>query len=132
RIVTVPSRPGLPNGILATWGKVVLEPLDSDNLIKLAEGRRPNTKGYFIDFIGDFARSAKEGLPIYRISGGAGFLWVASFDPIGRGILRFAAVDPSASLPSSLPSDAGVTGLDVQPAGVERASTNLDVVARQE
>jgi hypothetical protein len=51
---------------------------------------------------------------------------------IGRGILRFAAVDPSASLPSSLPSDAGVTGLDVQPAGVERASTNPDVVARQE
>jgi len=85
-----------------------------------------------VDFIGNFARSAKEGLPIYRISGGAGFLWVASFDPIGRGILRFAALDPSAPLPSSLPSDAGVTGLDVQPAGVERASTNPDVVARQE
>jgi hypothetical protein len=85
----------------------------------------------FTGFVGNFARSAKEGLPIYRIGGGAGFLWVASFDPIGRGILRFAAVDPSASLPSSLPSDAGVTGLDVQPAGVERAS-NLDVVARQE
>src|ERR1700756_2809283 len=86
----------------------------------------------FTGFVGNFARSAKEGLPIYRISGGAGFLWVASFDSIGRGILRFVAVDPSASLPSSLPSDAGVTGLDVQPAGVERASTNLDVVARQE
>ena len=26
RIVTMPSRPGLPSGILATWGKVVLEP----------------------------------------------------------------------------------------------------------
>jgi hypothetical protein len=97
----------------------------------LAEGRSPK-KGYLIDFIGNFARSAKEGLPIYRISGGAGFLWLASFDPIGRGILRSAAVDPSASHPSSLPSDAGVTGLDVQPATAERASTHPDVVARQE
>ncbi len=122
---------GIPEGILATWGKVVLEPLDNDSIKTLSEGRSPK-KGYLVDFIGNFARSAKEGLPIYRISGGAGFLWVASFDPIGRGILRFAALDPSAPLPSSLPSDAGVTGLDVQPAGVERASTNPDVVARQE
>jgi hypothetical protein len=99
RIVTVPSRSGLPNGILATWGKVVLEPLDNDNLIKLTEGRRPNTKGYFIDFIGDFARSAKEGLPVYRISGGAGFVWVASYDEKGRGTLRFLAVDASAISP---------------------------------
>ena len=110
---------------------ITASPLDNDSIKTLAEGRSPK-KGYLVDFVGNFARSAKEGLPIYRISGGAGFLWVASFDPIGRGILRFAAVDPSASLPSSLPSDAGVTGLDVQPAGVERASTNPDVVARQE
>jgi cell division protein FtsB len=130
QIKKLPRQRGIPEGILATWGKVVLEPLDNDSIKTLAEGRSPK-KGYLVDFIGNFARSAKEGLPIYRIGGGAGFLWVASFDPIGRGILRFAAVDPSASLPSSLPSDAGVTGLDVQPAGVERAS-NLDVVARQE
>jgi len=131
QIKKLPRQRGIPEGILATWGKVVLEPLDNDSIKTLAEGRSPK-KGYLVDFVGNFARSAKEGLPIYRISGGAGLLWVASFDPIGRGILRFAAVDPSASLPSSLPSDAGVTGLDVQPAGVERASTNPDVVARQE
>jgi len=131
QIKKLPRQRGVPEGILATWGKVVLEPLDRDSIKTLAEGRSPK-KGYLIDFVGNFARSAKEGLPIYRISGGAGFLWVASFDPIGRGILRFAAVDPSASHPSSLPSDAGATGLDVQPAGVERASINPDVVARQE
>jgi hypothetical protein len=96
RIITLPSRPGLPNGILATWGKVVLEPLDNESLMKLADGGRPTIKGYFIDFIGNFARSAKEGLPVYRLSGGAGFVWVASYDEKGRGTLRFSAVDASA------------------------------------
>jgi hypothetical protein len=131
QIKRLPRQRAVPEGILATWGKVVLEPLDNESIKTLAEGRSPK-KGYLIDFVGNFTRSAKEGLPIYRISGGAGFLWLASFDPIGRGILRVAAVDPSASRPSSLPSDAGVTGLDIQPAGVERASTNPDIVARQE
>jgi hypothetical protein len=87
------------------------------------------------DFIGNFARSAKEGLPIYRISGGAGFLWLASFDPIGRGILRFAAVDPSASHASPLPHEARDGRVQVtpdsQPAGAETASTDANV-ARQE
>jgi hypothetical protein len=95
RITRLPHRAGLPNGILASWGKVELEPLDNDNIKALAEGRRPTTKGYFIDFIGNFARSANEGLPIYRLSGGAGFVWLAFYDQKGRGILRFLAVDAS-------------------------------------
>jgi hypothetical protein len=106
RIITLPSRPGLPNGILATWGKVVLEPLDNESLMKLAEGGRPTIKGYFIDFIGDFARSAKEGLPVYRLSGGAGFVWVASHDEKGRGTLRFSAVDASAISPQLVATQA--------------------------
>ena len=99
RIITMPRRPGLPEGILAMWGKVVLDPLDSESLKLLAEGRRPTKKGYFIDFIGNFARSAKEGLPVYRLSGGPGFVWVASYDQKGRGTLRFSALDASATSP---------------------------------
>src|SRR5262249_38481948 len=57
----------------------------------------------FIDFIGDFNRSAKEGLPIYRLSGGPGFVWVASFDQKGRGTLRLTAVDASALAPTTAP-----------------------------
>jgi hypothetical protein len=106
QINRLPPRRGIPEGIIATWGKVVLEPLDNDSIKTLAEGRSPK-KGYLIDFLGNFARSAKEDLPIYRISGGAGFVWLASFDPIGRGILRVAAVDPSASHASPLPNEAG-------------------------
>ena len=37
----------------------------------------------------------KKGLPIYRVTGGAGFVWVASFDQKGRGTLRLTAIDPS-------------------------------------
>src|SRR5262249_9550682 len=88
RITRMPHRPGFPNGVLASWGKVELEPLDNDSIKALAEGRRPTTKGYFIDFTGNVARSAKEGLPVYRLSGGAGFVWVASYGRRGRGALR--------------------------------------------
>jgi hypothetical protein len=56
-------RRGIPEGIIATRGKIVLEPLDNDGIKTLAEGRSPK-KGYLIDFVGNFARSAKEGLPI--------------------------------------------------------------------
>jgi len=103
RITRMPQRDGFPNGILASWGKLELEPLDNDSIRALAEGRRTTTKGYLIDFIGDFARSATNGLPIYRISGGAGFVWVASFDQRGRGTLRLTAVDASALPPTTAP-----------------------------
>jgi hypothetical protein len=103
RITRMPHRAGFPTAILASWGKVELEPLDDHNIKALAEGRRPTTKGYFIDFIGDFNRSAKEGLPIYRLSGGPGFVWVASFDQKGRGTLRLTAVDASALAPTTTP-----------------------------
>ena len=103
RITRMPQRAGFPNGILASWGRVELEPLDNDSIEALAEGGRPTTTGYFIDFIGDLPRSAKEGLPIYRITGGAGFVWVASFDQRGRGTLRLTAVDASAFAPTTTP-----------------------------
>jgi hypothetical protein len=51
--------------------------------------------GLLIDFLGDVARSANEGLSIYRIDGGPGFLWAASFDQNGRGNLRLSAIDAS-------------------------------------
>ena len=90
----------------ATWGKVTLEPLDRDSINTLADGKSPKV-GYLVDFVGNFSRSAKEGLPIYRVSGGAGFLWVASFDQRGRGTLRLTAIDPSpasVSPPNETPS----------------------------
>src|SRR5262245_23105039 len=115
RITRMPHRGGFPNGVIASWGKVELEPLDKDSIKALAEGRRPITKGYFIDFIGNFARSGKEGLPVYRLSGGAGFVWVASYGRKGRGTLRLLAVDASAISPQLVATQAATNPTERRP-----------------
>jgi cobalamin biosynthesis Mg chelatase CobN len=53
-----------------------------------------------ISFLGDEERSAKAGVPVYRLAGGAGFLWVATFDQNGRGALQYLAIDDSKIEPS--------------------------------
>ena len=63
---------------------------------------RVQKKGLLIDLIGNLTRSAQEDLPVYRIAGSAGFVWVAGSDHKGRGVLRFAAVDASAIQRGSL------------------------------
>ena len=105
RIMKAPHRSGLPHGVIAVWGKITLEPLDQDSIKLLADGKNPR-KGFLIDYLRDFARSAKEGLPIYRIVGGPGLIWAASSDQKGRGTLRLAAVDVSGfAPPESAPVD---------------------------
>ena len=128
----LPPRPGVPAGTLATWGKVSLEILDSESISTLAEGKSPK-KGYLIDFIGNFARSAKEGLPVYRIGGGAGFVWAASTDPRGRGTLRFAAIDPSAMSATPVPTEARTSEtqenlLGAEPRAPARPNAGADVI----
>jgi ribosomal protein L9 len=103
RIMKMPHRGSLPDGLIAVWGKITLEPLDQESIKILADGKGPR-KGLLIDFLGNFARSAKEGLPIYRIDGGPGFIWAASFDQKERGTLRLAAVELSGFSPSSDPA----------------------------
>lgn len=114
QIKRLQPRPGIPAGTLATWGKLTLEPLDGDSISLLADGKSPK-KGYLVDFIGNFARSAKEGLPIYRITGGAGFVWAASTTSTGRGTLRLAALDPSAIPPGPIPEEPKGSEANVKP-----------------
>jgi outer membrane protein OmpA-like peptidoglycan-associated protein len=94
KIMKLPTREGLAHAVLATWGNVRLEPLETEALKLLGEGKKLQS-GLLVDFLGDFSRSAREGLPVYRITGDQGFIWVASHDRDGRGILRFSAADPS-------------------------------------
>jgi hypothetical protein len=98
RIVKMPHRSGLADGLIAIWGDITLEQLDQESIKVLAEGKGPK-KGLLIDFVGNFVRSAKQGLPIYRIEGGPGFVWATRFDAKGRGFLRVAAVDVSGFFP---------------------------------
>ena len=57
-------------------------------------------KGILIDFIGNFPNSRRWGLPIYRVSGGPGFVWAAVL-VLSIGTLRFFAIDPGALLPGT-------------------------------
>jgi hypothetical protein len=68
----MPTRNGLPNGIIATWGKVALEPVDRESQTILATGENPKI-GVLIDFPGNFEVSTKNNLPVYRVTGRAGF-----------------------------------------------------------
>jgi hypothetical protein len=95
RILNMPGRSGFPNGLIATWGNVVLDPVDAESQRILAKGQSPKI-GVLIDFIGNYERSAKNDLPVYRLAGGPGFIWAASVNSNGRGTLRFLAINPSA------------------------------------
>jgi hypothetical protein len=92
-VMAMPQREGV-QGLMASWGAVTLLPLDADNVAQLAQGRDIRA-GLMVDFLGNFRRSAQLGLPIYRLAGGAGFVWAANWDQGGRGTLRFFAVDAS-------------------------------------
>jgi hypothetical protein len=93
RIIQMPQREGLPNAVIAIWGAIELEPLTPEEISVVASGgSRP---GILVSFLGDLTRSAKAGVPVYRLAGGAGFLWAATFDQNGRGVLRYLAIDPS-------------------------------------
>jgi len=101
RIIHLPAHPGL-QGTLATWGNVELERISGDELNLLAADK-PLPRGIAIDYIGNFTKSAQQGLPVYRLAGGAGFVWAGSYNDQGRGTLRFAAVNPSAYTPQAPP-----------------------------
>ena len=70
--LTMPTRDELPNAVIATWGKIVLEPVDGASQKILAAGKNPKI-GALIDFLGNYELSTKNDLPVYRVSGGAGF-----------------------------------------------------------
>jgi S1-C subfamily serine protease len=94
-IIKMPSRPGFPDGTIAVWGDVILDRIVNPESLKLLAGEKNPKLGVLIDFIGDYAKSAKNDLPVYRISGDSGFVWSASYNSHGRGTLRFLAINPS-------------------------------------
>ncbi len=82
-------------GLMATWGDIELQQLTQNDLTLLARGQNPNL-GFLVDYLMNFHESARVGLPVYRLGGGKGFVWIAKFDDnVKEGVLRFLAADPS-------------------------------------
>ena len=118
REMRLPPREGVQTAIIAVWGKIQLTELDADAVSILASGESPR-KGMLIDYLGNLRRSAQLGLPVYSVSGGAGYIWSASVDRNNRGHIRFLTVDPSAVSPAAPVSPATAA----QPAPAEIAKT---------
>ena len=116
--VRLPQGEDLPTAVIATWGKIRLEPLNAEALSALKSGK-VSPQNLFVDHLGDLKRSAELGLPVYRILGEAGYLWSAS-SANGRGHLRFLAIDPSALAvklaPAPVAKDAPVLAAKAAPA----------------
>jgi serine protease Do len=99
-IIKMPSRPGFSDGTIAVWGDIILDRIVDPESLKLLAGEKNPKLGVLIDFIGDYAKSAKNDVPVYRILGRPGFVWSASYNSHGRGTLRFLAINPSAFYPA--------------------------------
>jgi hypothetical protein len=68
----MPQTEGLPNAVIAVWGKIQLHQLSLTEVATVASGGRRD--GILVSFLGDLERSAKAGVPVYQLVGGAGFL----------------------------------------------------------
>lgn len=110
RELRMPHRDGLAEAIIAVWGKVELEPLGSADVSKIASGG--SYKGLLVGFLGDLERSAKADVPVYELAGGSGFVWAATFDENGRGVIRFLAIDASQIARLSVAQVAGAEGTE--------------------
>ena len=102
-LLPIQDTKGEPSGLIASWGAVSLQPLESARVAELAAGTdaKPDL---LIDIIGSLQKSAHLGLPIYRLGGGAGYVWSANWTSRGRGALRMLAVDTS-RLPGATVAD---------------------------
>jgi TPR repeat protein len=102
-IMRMPHHEGLPDAVMAFWGSIQLEQLTADDVSKIASGG--SSAGILVSYLGDLQKSAKAGVPVYKLAGGAGFLWVATFNRDGRGVLRFLAADASRYEASQIAED---------------------------
>ena len=118
----------LPSSLIASWGAVSLQQLDPASMAELSAGRY-DKPGILIDTLGNPQRSAQLGLPIYRLGGGAGYVWAANWNGRGRGALRMLAIDasrfPGAAADAKPSADpAAIVPAPTSPADVTAAPTS--------
>jgi tetratricopeptide (TPR) repeat protein len=79
--------------VTAQWGGIKLEDVQGSDLDTLTAGGSLRL-GLALDPLGNTKLSAEQYLPISRITGGAGYIYSASFDKGGRVHRRYIAIDP--------------------------------------
>ena len=84
----LPPREGVQTAIIAVCGQDTADGAHAYAISILASGESPR-KGLLIDYLGNLRRSAQQGLPIYSLTGGAGYIWSASVDRNNRGHMQF-------------------------------------------
>jgi len=95
KIEWLPQRTGIVGAVIAVWGKIELQRLDQYDIDAVAAGEHARRASLLVDFLGDPTRSAMARLPVYRLAGGAGYLYAASFDSNDRGHRHYVASDVS-------------------------------------
>ena len=88
------NRQDNPTAVIAIWGDVKLEELSSDDLMSLSKGQSPH-QGVLVDYLGNLRYSAENFSSVYRIAGGAGYVYAADVDASGRGHRHYVAVNGS-------------------------------------
>lgn len=80
--------------VIATWSEARLRELGWEAVDSLAGGESPN-KGILIDTLGDLKQSAQHGYgaPIYKIVGGSGYVFAASFGATNSGHQHHVVID---------------------------------------
>ena len=110
RETRLPKQTDFNTAVMALWGSLRLEPLEGKSLEAFESGKA-SKKSLLVDHLGDVRRSLRLGLPVYRLAGGRGYLWLATVERGRRGYLRFLAADmgalaaPGEASPSAQPED---------------------------
>jgi hypothetical protein len=111
------------HGLIVSWGNILLERIPDGEAAVVAAGRYAKSEVLF-DFLGDFQKSAKAGLPTFRITGGAGYIWSASYDERGVGHLRFLAANALRFGPVAVTTDRKEISRPVAPADSSTIADN--------
>ena len=84
----------VPTSVIAIWGEAKLQEINGTTLNSIAAGENAHL-GILVDFLGDPSLSAKQSFPVYRLVGGPGYIYSASFDASGKGHRHYVAVNAS-------------------------------------
>ena len=91
KVIWIPENGANPTAVIAVWGEVKLEEVAGEALFAISEGKSPHL-GVLVDSLGDLKQSADKGFPVYRVTGGTGFVYATSFGN-GVGHQHYVAVD---------------------------------------